>query len=147
MSNNLIVNRFGTVKNMPLKITRKVVTTPEFNQAIPFVKVFIIRGIGYQADVVEVPITTDFSNKRYLSLRLGHSALICCPIPEYIGVKIAHKDRKLVIYGFNKEQVSNFAMTIFKIRPPSVYTGRGVRIKKGLHRRKLGKKDIRKGKV
>ena len=68
MSNNLIVNHFGTVKNMSLKITRKVVTTPEFNQAIPFVKVFIIRGIGYQADIVEVPITTDFSNKRYLEI-------------------------------------------------------------------------------
>ena len=103
---------------------------------IPFVKVFIIRGIGYQVDIIEGPLSKDFPFSRYLALRLGHSSLICKPVPNYIGIKIAHKDRKLVIYGSNKEQVSNFAIKIFKLRPPSVYTGRGVRIKKGLHRRK-----------
>jgi len=114
---------------------------------IPFTKVFMIRGIGYQADIVEVKEAADFPFARYLSLRLGHSSLICQPIPNHLGVKIAHKDRKITLYSNNKDQLSNFAMTIFKLRPPSVYTGRGVRIKKGIHRRKLGKKDIRKGKV
>lgn len=119
----------------------------QLSKSAPFTKVFIIRGIGYQADVIEVPELLDFPFSRYLSLRLGHSSLICQPIPNYIGVKIAHKERKLVLYAVNKDQLSNFAVKVFKFRPPSVYTGRGVRIKKGLHRRKLGKKDIRKGKV
>lgn len=118
-----------------------------FGLSSPFVKVFVIRGIGYQATMVETSTSVDFPFSRYLSLRLGHSSLICQPVPNYIGIKIAHKDRKLVIYGSNKEQVSNFSTKIFKLRPPSVYTGRGVRIKRGLHIRKLGKKDVRKGKV
>jgi len=114
----------------------------------PFTKTFMIRGIGFQADVIDnYTNSNEFPYSRYLLLRVGHSFLIYKSIPNYIGVKVSKKDRKLVIYGANKEQVSNFAKEIFKLRPPSVYTGRGIRIKKGLHRRKLGKKDIRKGKV
>jgi large subunit ribosomal protein L6 len=137
--NFVYVDRFAVV-------TKGLSSTSYLGMAAPFVKVFIIRGIGYQADVVEVA-NRDFPFSRYLSLRLGHSELICKPIPNYIGIKTAHKDRKVIIYGSSKSQVSNFAKEVFKLRPPSVYTGRGVRIKKGQHRRKLGKKDIRKGKV
>lgn len=114
----------------------------------PFVKTFIIRGIGYQASVIDNDITnSEFPYSRYLSLRVGHSFLVYKPIPNYIGVKVSKKDRKLVLYGAVKEQVANFAKVIFKLRPPSIYTGRGIRIKKGMHRRKLGKKDVRKGKA
>lgn len=119
-----------------------------FGSYAPFVKTFIIRGIGYQASIMENSLASkEFPYSRYLSLRVGHSFNLYKPIPNYIGVKISHKDRKLVIYGSNKEQVSNYAKVIFKLRQPSVYTGRGIRVKKGFHRRKLGKKDIRKGKV
>lgn len=113
----------------------------------PFTKTFIIRGIGYQADIIEEMATSEFPFSRYLSLRIGHSFLIYKPVPNYIGIKIAKKDRKLIIYGSNKEQVANFSKAVFMLRTPSVYTGRGIRIKKGQHRRKLGKKDIRKGKA
>lgn len=117
----------------------------------PFVKTFVIRGIGYQADIIENEllgsVVKEFPYNRYLSLRVGHSYNLYIPIPDYIGIKVSHKDRKLVIYGANKEKVANFAKKIWKLRLPSVYTGRGIRIKKAMHRRKLGKKDIRKGKV
>jgi ribosomal protein L6P/L9E len=114
----------------------------------PFVKTFIIRGIGYQAGVVENGSTSsEFPYSRYLVLRVGHSFNLYKPIPNYIGVRVSCKDRKLVIYGSSKEQVSNYARTIFKLRGPSVYTGRGIRFKRYPHRRKLGKKDVRKGKV
>jgi large subunit ribosomal protein L6 len=114
----------------------------------PFTKTFMIRGIGFQADVIDNPKNSnEFPYSRYLLLRVGHSFLIYKSIPNYIGVKVSKKDRKVVVYGADKNQVSNFAKEIFKLRQPSVYTGRGIRIKKGLHRRKLGKKDIRKGKV
>lgn len=114
----------------------------------PFTKTFMIRGIGFQADVIDNPkYSNEFPYSRYLLLRVGHSFLVYKPIPNYIGIKVSKKDRKVIVYGTNKEQVANFAKEIFKLRPPSVYTGRGIRIKKGMHRRKLGKKDIRKGKV
>lgn len=117
----------------------------------PFIKIFIIRGIGYQADIIENDLmdsaVKEFPYDRYLSLRVGHSYNLYIPIPNYIGIKVSHKDRKLIIYGANKEKVANFAKKVWKLRLPSVYTGRGIRIKKAMHRRKLGKKDIRKGKV
>jgi ribosomal protein L6P/L9E len=117
----------------------------------PFVKVFIIRGIGYNAELVDCDTTNENLNEfyceRYLSLRVGHSFPLYKPIPNYIGIKIFYKERKLVIYGFNTNFVSNFAKIIFNLRVPSVYTGRGIRLKKGYHIRKLGKKDIRKGKI
>jgi ribosomal protein L6P/L9E len=147
---------FNNNDNMVLTNLNKSITSTQFkllNNNIlstfaPFTKVFIIRGIGYQADIIEdVLISPEFSHSRYLSLRVGHSFLIFKPIPNYVGVKVYKKERKLVIYGASKEQVANFSKVIFKLRTPSVYTGRGIRIKKGLHRRKLGKKDIRKGKV
>lgn len=114
----------------------------------PFTKTFIIRGIGFQADIIDnFQASSEFPYSRYLLLRVGHSFLIYKSIPSYVGIKVSKKDRKVVVYGINKEQVANFAKEIFKLRPPSVYTGRGIRIKKGSHRRKLGKKDIRKGKI
>lgn len=114
----------------------------------PFTKTFVIRGIGFQADTIDNSnICDEFPGSRYLLLRVGHSFLVYKNIPNYIGVKVSKKDRKIVIYGSNKELLSNFSKEVFKSRTPSVYTGRGIRIKKGLHRRKLGKKDIRKGKV
>lgn len=132
-----------------LATKQKLLSNNLLGSYAPFVKIFIIRGIGYQASVIENDVANlvEFPYNRYLSLRVGHSFLVYKPIPNYIGVKVSKKDRKLVIYGAVKEQVANFAKVIFKLRPPSVYTGRGIRIKKGMHRRKLGKKDIRKGKA
>lgn len=114
----------------------------------PFVKTFIIRGIGYQVGIVENEAPSEeFPYSRYLVLRVGHSFNLYRPVPNYIGVRVGCKERKLVIYGPSKEQVSNYARTIFGLRQPSIYTGRGIRFKGYPHRRKLGKKDIRKGKV
>ena len=141
-----------TNKTLQNKMGSAVLKTLFQNQTLgayaPFTKTFMIRGIGFQTDVIDnYANSNEFPYSRYLLLRVGHSFLIYKSIPNYIGVKVSKKDRKLVIYGANKEQVSNFAKEIFKSRPPSIYTGRGIRIKKGSHRRKLGKKDIRKGKV
>jgi large subunit ribosomal protein L6 len=115
---------------------------------LPFTKVLIIKGIGYQAEVVELnSIKNEFLYNKYLSLRVGHSFNLYKPIPNFLNIKVLHKDRKIIIEGYNKKSVSNFSKIIFKLRPPSVYTGRGIRIKKGNHKRKLGKKDIKKGKI
>jgi ribosomal protein L6P/L9E len=67
------------------------------------------------------------------------------PIPNQIGVRVLKKDRKLIIYGASKVLVADFARKLYNYHRPSVYTGRGVRYKKGVVRRKLGKKDVRKG--
>lgn len=87
----------------------------------------------------------EFAYQKYLSVRVGYSYNLYIPVPDFIGVKISKKDRKLVIYGPHKQFIADFSSFIYNLRPPSVYTGRGIRFKKIIHRRKLGKKDIRKG--
>jgi ribosomal protein L6P/L9E len=114
-------------------------------------KSFIIRGIGYQASLLENSelnyINKEFKYTKYLVLRVGHSIHKYYPIPNNINVLIKHKNRKVVIYGFNKTLVSDYSKYIYLMRSPNVYTGRGIRIKKGNHRRKVGKKDGKKGKL
>lgn len=123
---------------------------------VPFVKIFILRGIGYQASVIENNFIKknyfsfdllDFPYTRYLLLRVGHSFCLYVPVPLYIGIKVKYKDRKIIIYGPYKNHIFNFSSYIFKYRRPSVYTGRGIRAKGYIHVRKLGKKDIRKGRI
>lgn len=120
-----------------------------FGQQAPYKQTFIIRGIGYRANLIENDlvntISKEFPYSRYLLVRAGHSAVAFHAIPDYIGIKTIKKDRKLTIYGPSKSQVFAFAQVIYNLRPPSVYTGRGIRYKKGVHRRKAGKKDVRKG--
>jgi len=80
-------------------------------------------------------------------VRAGHSTDLYLPLPNDIFAKTSKKDRKLVIYGFDKQQVNNLARVIFNYRPPSVYTGRGIRRKHLKPIRKAGKKDKQKGRV
>lgn len=121
-------------------------------------KSYIIRGIGYRAQIIDnnwllkgnsseikQASTNEFPQERYLLVRVGYSYTLYLPISNLVGVLVSKKDRKLTIYSQNKALVSVFAQSIFKLRPPSVYTGRGIRLKKFAHRRKIGKKDVRKG--
>lgn len=107
-------------------------------------KVLIIRGIGFRAELVGHCNTMDLRGSRYLVIRAGHSSLSCISLPLYLGVKIIKKYRKLVIYGA-LSLISVFARAAYMLRPPSVYTGRGIRPKGSLIRKKIGKKDVRKG--
>lgn len=87
----------------------------------------------------------EFPAYNYLMLRLGHSAPIYYPIPSHVKVKIMKKDRKLTLMSQDAGFLAVLSHFVYKFRPPSVYTGRGVRFKGLSVRRKLGKKDIRKG--
>lgn len=115
---------------------------------LPYSKSFIIRGIGYQADTLENNnlFNHEFKYNRYLLLRVGHSFQLSKPLVNNLGLKVSYKNRKIIIYSSDKNQTANFSNNIFLSRTPNTYTGRGIRIKKGLHRRKVGKKD-KKGKV
>jgi ribosomal protein L6P/L9E len=110
-------------------------------------KALIIRGIGYQADILENNnFNHEFNYSNYLLLRTGHSFQLNKAFITNLGIKVSYKNRKIVIYSSNKNQMSNYLKNIFLTRKPSTYTGRGIRIKKLYCRRKVGKKD-KKGKL
>ena len=108
---------------------------------------FIIRGIGYRISLISKVnfISVEFPAVRYLLIRVGYSYSVYLRVPNYIGIKISKKDRKLTVYGFSKNQVAIFSHQLHDLRKPGIYTGRGIRFKGIAPRRKLGKKDIRKG--
>jgi len=88
----------------------------------------------------------EFPYSRYLIVRAGHTEDLYLPLKKNMFIKTSKKDRKMVIYGPDKQQINNLARHIFNYRPPSVYTGRGIRRKHLKPTRKEGKKDKQKGK-
>jgi large subunit ribosomal protein L6 len=121
-----------------------------FGLTAPFVTSVLVRGIGYKISLVTCTVskqTKEFCSPRYLLTRVGYSYFIYTPLPDYLGVKTSYKERKLTMFSKVKQCVATFADYLYKLRPPSVYTGRGIRFKGLVVRRKLGKKDTRKGRL
>lgn len=89
----------------------------------------------------------EFPASRYLSVRAGHTKDLYLPLSTAVRCLTSKKDRKLVILSANKVLAANLAKTVHLYRAPSVYTGRGVRIKHIRPIRKAGKKDKQKGRA
>lgn len=94
-----------------------------------------------QACALELPAS------RYLSVRAGHTADLYIPLGAGIKCLTLKKDRKLTILSADKMLCTNLAKTVHSYRPPSIYTGRGVRLKHVRPVRKAGKKDKQKGRA
>jgi ribosomal protein L6P/L9E len=69
------------------------------------------------------------------------------PLSKNVKCITSKKDRKLAIMSTDKILSANLAKTVYLYRTPSVYTGRGVRIKHARPARKAGKKDKQKGRA
>jgi ribosomal protein L6P/L9E len=89
----------------------------------------------------------EFPANRYLSVRAGHTRDLYLPLGSKIRCLTSKKDRKLAILSSNKILSANLAKSVHLYRTPSVYTGRGVRVKHIRPLRKAGKKDKQKGRA
>lgn len=89
----------------------------------------------------------EFFSPRYLVIRAGHTRDLSLPLQAKVTCITRKKDRKLVIASENKVLSSNLARSVHLYRAPSVYTGRGVRLKHIKPLRKAGKKDKQRGKA
>jgi hypothetical protein len=87
------------------------------------------------------------SYSRILLLCMGHAHDAPVALLNSTALRQYKKNRKLVFYNITGDFLHSWVHSIFKYRPPSVYTGRGIRRKKKRQRRKLGKKDARKGRI
>lgn len=141
-----------------------------WNKHTIFIKILIIRGIGYRAfalmyqqsfnqnEVNNFQIndnntnSRDLSNlynhnyKRYIIIRAGHTLDLIQPISKNIFAITFKRERKLIIFGLDKQLINKISKDLYKYRSPSAYTGRGVRQKHFKVLRKEGKKDKQKGK-
>lgn len=89
----------------------------------------------------------EFVKRKYLIIRAGHTRDLCLPVKTSVNCTVTKKDRKLTIDSPNKILVGNLNRQVYDYRPPSAYTGRGVRIKHQKPVRKAGKKDKQRGRA
>jgi large subunit ribosomal protein L6 len=87
-----------------------------------------IHGVGFRAAV----------KGSVLDLSLGFSHPVEHPIPDGISVKV-EDNTNILIEGFDKQKIGQFAADIRSYYPPEPYKGKGVRYSDEYVRRKAGK--------
>ena len=90
-----------------------------------------INGVGYKFQVQ--------GNKLIISA--GYSHTVSMDIPAGIKVEMPDKSiTELILSGYDKQAVTEFAANIRKVRQPEPYKGKGIKYKEEHIRRKEGKK-------
>lgn len=90
-------------------------------------------GVGYRAAV----------QGDLLDLQLGFSHPTKLPIPKGLTVKV-DKNTLIIISGFDKHLVGQFAANVRSKRPPEPYQGKGIRYVGEYVRKKAGKAAAKK---
>lgn len=98
-----------------------------------FEKKLEMIGVGYRAAV----------QGDLLDLQLGFSHPTKLPIPKGLTVKV-DKNTLIIISGFDKHLVGQFAANIRSKRPPEPYKGKGIRYQGEYVRKKAGKAAAKK---
>ena len=73
-----------------------------------------------------------------IELQIGFCHPVQCDPPEGVEVSLT-SPTEVVVSGYDKHQVGQFAANIRRVRPPEPYKGKGIRYKGELVRRKVGK--------
>ena len=94
-----------------------------------YVKELETVGVGYRFAVAGNKITVS----------AGYSNPVIVEVPSNLKVE-SSSNTELKISGIDKQEVSEFAANIRKIRKPEPYKGKGIRYKGEVVRRKEGKK-------
>ncbi|GMN58149.1 hypothetical protein TIFTF001_027248 [Ficus carica] len=98
-----------------------------------FEKRLQLIGVGYRAML----------EGKDLVLSLGFSHPVRMTVPDGIQVKVEENTR-IVVSGYDKSAIGQFAASIRKWRPPEPYKGKGVKYADEVIRRKEGKAGKKK---
>ncbi|XP_027118063.1 50S ribosomal protein L6, chloroplastic [Coffea eugenioides] len=98
-----------------------------------FEKRLQLVGVGYRATIEGKDIV----------LSLGFSHPVRMTIPDGLQVKVEDNTR-IIVGGFDKSAIGQFAASIRKWRPPEPYKGKGVKYADEVIRRKEGKAGKKK---
>ena len=112
-------------------LTRSLIANMVQGIAVGFERRLKIEGIGYQAKV----------DKNTITLSLGFANPVVLPAPEGVTVEVPDpKDPTVIIVrGFDKQKVGQFAAEIRESKKPEPYKGKGIRYSDEVVRRKEGK--------
>lgn len=75
-----------------------------------------IRGVGYKVEMKE----------QKLIFSLGKSHPIFLDVPNNLNVKAIPEQKKIIIEGINKQEVTSFAAKIRLIKKPGAYHNKGI---------------------
>lgn len=108
--------------------TRALISNMVVGVSEGFKKQLEIKGVGYRASL----------EGRVLNLSLGFSHPILLDIPEGVTITLP-KNTDVIVEGFNKQVVGEFAAKIRSYRKPEPYLGKGIRYIDEYVPRKAGK--------
>jgi large subunit ribosomal protein L6 len=109
-------------------LTRAYVNNMVVGVSTGFEKRLTMIGVGYRAAVAG----------HNLELQVGFSHPIKLPIPKDVKVAV-DKGTMIVISGYDKQPVTQFAADVRSMRPPEPYKGKGIRYEMEFVRKKAGK--------
>jgi large subunit ribosomal protein L6 len=96
-----------------------------------FSKTLELVGVGYRARME--------GNKLVMSLGLNHPV----EVEPYEGITLeVPEETKIVVKGFDKQKVGEFAAKIRELRKPEPYKGKGIRYENEYVRRKSSKANL-----
>ena len=96
-------------------------------------KILDVNGVGYR-------VTMEGSK---LVMNLGFSHQVIMEAPEGITIETPSANQ-IVISGFDKQMVGQFAAKVREKRPPEPYKGKGIKYPDEVIRRKVGKTGVKK---
>lgn len=131
MENNEITIKRSSDANDVRKLhgtTRAVLANMVTGVSAGFKRELEIIGVGYRAQLQ--------GNK--LVLNAGYSHLVELDVPNGVTVTLP-KNTEVIIEGYDKQVVGEFAANIRAVRKPEPYKGKGIRYKGENVRRKEGK--------
>ncbi len=109
-------------------LTRTLIANMVTGVSEGFSKTLEIQGVGYRAAM----------NGSNLEMQLGFSHPVIVTPPSGVTFEVPAPTR-IVVSGFDKQQVGQTASEVRGWRPPEPYKGKGVRYEGEYVRRKLGK--------
>ena len=97
----------------------------------------VVTGFSKELEVVGVGYRAQLQGKQ-ISLSVGFSHPVVVDIPQGITVEVP-KPTIILIKGFDKQLVGQFAANLRRIAPPEPYKGKGIKYAGEAIRRKAGK--------
>ena len=96
-------------------------------------KTLDVNGVGYRVAM----------ENGKLVMNLGYSHQVVMEAPEGITIETPSQNQ-IVISGFDKQLVGQFAAKVREKRPPEPYKGKGIKYSDEVIRRKVGKTGVKK---
>ena len=96
-------------------------------------KTLDVNGVGYRVAM----------ENGKLVMNLGYSHQVIMEAPEGITIETPSANQ-IVVSGFDKQLVGQFAAKVREKRPPEPYKGKGIKYSDEVIRRKVGKTGVKK---